>query len=186
MRMHNPPSGSRSPGISRRPGRNQVGASSADHARDALSPSQRQGRNLRPRWPSGQPAALGTTPELWMNMQSQYDLWRARQTRQPVVRRFAHAEETAADFFKKRAGKATGAGLMKFLRTAPKASMSKYRVRALGICAENPFRPCGTRFHLWGLTQDLRPGLSYAAPTGLEFAGPICAFAPDSVSCGYS
>jgi addiction module HigA family antidote len=24
-------------------------------------------------------AALGTTPELWMNMQSQYDLWRARQ-----------------------------------------------------------------------------------------------------------
>jgi hypothetical protein len=30
--------------------------------------------------------------------------------------------ETAADFFKKRAGKATGAGLMKFLRTAPKAA----------------------------------------------------------------
>src|SRR5436190_24329606 len=28
--------------------------------------------------------------------------------------------ETAADFFKKRAGKATGEGLMKFLRTAPK------------------------------------------------------------------
>lgn len=28
--------------------------------------------------------------------------------------------ETAADFFEKRAGKATGAGLMKFLRTAPK------------------------------------------------------------------
>ena len=35
-------------------------------------------------------AALGTTPELWMNMQSQYDLWRAKQERQPVVRRFAH------------------------------------------------------------------------------------------------
>ena len=30
--------------------------------------------------------------------------------------------ETAADFFEKRAGKATGAGLMKFLRTAPKAA----------------------------------------------------------------
>jgi len=28
--------------------------------------------------------------------------------------------ETAADFFKKRAGKAGGEGLMKFLRTAPK------------------------------------------------------------------
>ncbi len=36
-------------------------------------------------------AALGTTPELWMNMQSQYDLWRAKQGRQPAVRRFAHA-----------------------------------------------------------------------------------------------
>ncbi|MGB9198188.1 MAG: hypothetical protein WCB53_14790 [Terriglobales bacterium] len=30
--------------------------------------------------------------------------------------------ETAADFFKKRAGKATGAGLMRFLRSAPKAA----------------------------------------------------------------
>jgi addiction module HigA family antidote len=34
--------------------------------------------------------ALGTTPERWMNMQSHYDLWRARQDRQPAVRRFAH------------------------------------------------------------------------------------------------
>ncbi|MGD0793749.1 MAG: hypothetical protein ABR920_18450 [Terriglobales bacterium] len=30
--------------------------------------------------------------------------------------------ETAADFFRKRAGKATGEGLMKFLRTAPKTA----------------------------------------------------------------
>jgi len=30
--------------------------------------------------------------------------------------------ETVADFFRKRAGKATGAGLMKFLRTAPKTA----------------------------------------------------------------
>jgi hypothetical protein len=30
--------------------------------------------------------------------------------------------ETAADFFKKRAGKATGAGLIKFLRSASKAA----------------------------------------------------------------
>jgi hypothetical protein len=30
--------------------------------------------------------------------------------------------ETAADFFEKRAGKASGAGLMKFLRTAPKTA----------------------------------------------------------------
>jgi addiction module HigA family antidote len=55
-------------------------------------------------------AALGATPELWMNMQSQSDLWRARQGRQPAVRRFAHAAETAADFFKKRAGRLPGAG----------------------------------------------------------------------------
>jgi hypothetical protein len=30
--------------------------------------------------------------------------------------------ETAADFFKKRAGEATGEGLMKFSRTAPKTA----------------------------------------------------------------
>ncbi len=35
-------------------------------------------------------AALGTSPDLWINMQSQYDLWRARRTRQPAVRRFPH------------------------------------------------------------------------------------------------
>jgi addiction module HigA family antidote len=31
--------------------------------------------------------ALGTSQELCMNMQSQFDLWQARQ---PAVRRFAH------------------------------------------------------------------------------------------------
>jgi antitoxin HigA-1 len=36
-------------------------------------------------------SALGTSPEFWMNMQSQYDLWRARQSRQPAVRKFEHA-----------------------------------------------------------------------------------------------
>jgi antitoxin HigA-1 len=30
-------------------------------------------------------AALGTTPELWMNMQSQYDLWHAKKRKQPAV-----------------------------------------------------------------------------------------------------
>ena len=35
-------------------------------------------------------AALGTSAELWMNLQSQYDLWQARKRRQPAVRRFAH------------------------------------------------------------------------------------------------
>ena len=30
--------------------------------------------------------ALGTSPELWMNMQSQYDLWQARRRKQPAVK----------------------------------------------------------------------------------------------------
>jgi addiction module HigA family antidote len=29
-------------------------------------------------------AALGTTPDLWMNMQSQYDLWKAREREKPT------------------------------------------------------------------------------------------------------
>lgn len=33
-------------------------------------------------------AAFGTSAELWMNMQSQYDLWRASRERRPAVRRF--------------------------------------------------------------------------------------------------
>jgi len=38
-------------------------------------------------------AALGTSPDLWINMQAQYDLWRARRGRQPAVRRFPHLTE---------------------------------------------------------------------------------------------
>ena len=30
-------------------------------------------------------AALGTSAELWMNMQSQYDLWQAKRRKQPMV-----------------------------------------------------------------------------------------------------
>jgi len=37
-----------------------------------------------------------------------------------VVKRLWGGLETAAEFFKKRAGSATGAGLMKFLKNAPK------------------------------------------------------------------
>jgi len=35
-------------------------------------------------------AALGTSAELWMNMQSQYDLWRARRSKRPLVKKFPH------------------------------------------------------------------------------------------------
>ena len=38
-------------------------------------------------------AALGTSPELWMSMQTQYDLWRARRRRQPVVQPIARLAE---------------------------------------------------------------------------------------------
>jgi addiction module HigA family antidote len=38
-------------------------------------------------------AALGTSPELWMNMQSQYDLWQAKREKHPAVRRFRHLAE---------------------------------------------------------------------------------------------
>jgi addiction module HigA family antidote len=39
-------------------------------------------------------AALGTSPEFWINMQGQYDLWRARRSKQPAVRRMHRAAET--------------------------------------------------------------------------------------------
>jgi antitoxin HigA-1 len=38
-------------------------------------------------------AAFGTTPELWMSMQSQYDLWKARKTKQPAVRRLTNVAD---------------------------------------------------------------------------------------------
>jgi addiction module HigA family antidote len=41
-------------------------------------------------------AALGTSPELWMNMQSQYDLWNASRIKQPTVRRFLVSESRHA------------------------------------------------------------------------------------------
>ena len=37
-------------------------------------------------------------------------------------------------------------------------------------------RPSGARFLFIGLTPDLRPGLSYAAPAGLEWGGAFCVF----------
>jgi addiction module HigA family antidote len=39
-------------------------------------------------------AALGTTAELWLNMQSQYDLWQARREKRPAVQRFPHVSVT--------------------------------------------------------------------------------------------
>lgn len=38
-------------------------------------------------------AALGTSPDFWMNMQTQYDLWRARRGKQPTVKRLLSRAE---------------------------------------------------------------------------------------------
>ena len=40
-------------------------------------------------------AALGTSPEFWLKMQGQYDLWHAKK-KTPKVRRFPHAAEHQA------------------------------------------------------------------------------------------
>jgi addiction module HigA family antidote len=39
-------------------------------------------------------AALGTAPELWMNMQSQYDLWHEKKRKQPMVQPIDLASRT--------------------------------------------------------------------------------------------
>jgi addiction module HigA family antidote len=36
-------------------------------------------------------AALGTTPELWLDMQTAWDLWQARQRPQPKIKPFGSA-----------------------------------------------------------------------------------------------
>ena len=35
-------------------------------------------------------AALGTSPEFWLKMQMQYDLWQAQSRKGPKIRRFPH------------------------------------------------------------------------------------------------
>jgi addiction module HigA family antidote len=35
--------------------------------------------------------ALGTNPVLWIDLQTQYDLWRARRKRRPKIERFKRA-----------------------------------------------------------------------------------------------
>ncbi len=35
-------------------------------------------------------AALGTSPEFWLKMQLQYDLWQAQKSKRPKIRPFPH------------------------------------------------------------------------------------------------
>ena len=39
-------------------------------------------------------AALGTSPEFWLKMQMQYDLWHAQKNKQPKIRPFPHVVKT--------------------------------------------------------------------------------------------
>jgi addiction module HigA family antidote len=39
-------------------------------------------------------AALGTSPEFWLKMQMQYDLWQAQSAKRPRIRRFPHVAKT--------------------------------------------------------------------------------------------
>jgi antitoxin HigA-1 len=37
--------------------------------------------------------ALGTSPDFWLKMQMQYDLWRAQKAKQPKIRPFPHVSK---------------------------------------------------------------------------------------------
>ena len=39
-------------------------------------------------------AALGTSPEFWLKMQLQYDLWQARKSKTPKIRPFPHVAKS--------------------------------------------------------------------------------------------
>ncbi len=39
-------------------------------------------------------ATLGTSPEFWLKMQLQYDLWQARKARTPKIRPFPHVTKS--------------------------------------------------------------------------------------------
>ena len=96
MRMHNPPH----PGLVLREYLGDMAVSAAAaHLRTTrvtLSRLLNGKAGISARMAIRLAAALGTSPELWMNMQSQYDLWQARQARQPVVRRFPHVADAPA------------------------------------------------------------------------------------------
>lgn len=38
--------------------------------------------------------ALGSSPDFWLKMQMQYDLWQAQKAKQPKIRPFPHAAKT--------------------------------------------------------------------------------------------
>ena len=88
MRMHNPPH----PGLVLREYLGAMAVSrAAEHLRTTrvtLSRVLNGKAGISAKMAIRLAAALGTTPELWMNMQAQYDLWQVRSSREPKVHRF--------------------------------------------------------------------------------------------------
>jgi len=96
MRMYNPPH----PGLVLREYLSEIATSTAAKhlriSRVTLSRVLNKKAGISANMALRLASALGTSAEFWMNMQAQYDLWRARRARQPAVRRFPkmHASET--------------------------------------------------------------------------------------------
>ena len=90
MRMHNPPH----PGLILREYLGDMAVSAAAaHLRTSrvtLSRLLNGKAGISARMALRLAAALGTTPEFWVNMQSQYDLWQVSRGRHPVIRRLPH------------------------------------------------------------------------------------------------
>ncbi len=96
MRMHNPPH----PGLVLREYLSGIAISTAAKhlriSRVTLSRVLNAKAGISANMALRLASALGTSAEFWVNMQAQYDLWRAMRARQPVVRRFpqmAHLRE---------------------------------------------------------------------------------------------
>ena len=90
MRMHNPPH----PGLVLREYLGDMGVSTAAKhlwvTRVTLSRVLNGKAGISASMALRLGDALGTSSDLWINMQAQYELWRARRGRQPAVRRFPH------------------------------------------------------------------------------------------------
>lgn len=96
MRMHNPPH----PGLILREYLGKIGVSeAANHlrvTRVTLSRVLNGKAGISASMALRLAAALGTSPEFWMNMQSQYDLWQASRRKQPTVQRMTTSSRVSA------------------------------------------------------------------------------------------
>jgi len=97
MRMHNPPH----PGLVLREYLGEIGVSAAAKrlrvTRVTLSRVLNGKAGISASMALRLAAALQTSPELWLNMQTQYDLWQASRRKQPRVERFDHVITAAGD-----------------------------------------------------------------------------------------